>query len=599
MMMRLRRRSRGQVLVVFAVSAVALFAVASLAIDGGRILIDQRALQNAIDGAALNGAIDVGPGASAAQSATAEDDAINNIEQALGISFSNNYGAYGPHHLAGGCGGAACQPPYSAGSITWTDTSGTYKVTIHTPFTFGSGGDREAYIHIHITHTFSLMIGATVFPTLPINADVVARNYALPYSLYMLKWYDPNDYQQVGSTTLQANKDMGTNGSLSKNGGASMTYYCSKLPSNLYGYGGDLHEYDVQTLASSGITANSIKSGCTTDTPFPGAGTLGSTTTSISLQAPPPVRLPPDPYGSAVSPAPINVTVAGQQMLQPTIPGTVGGAYGPRYGTVSVPNSATLILEPGVYFFEGTATGSGLQIQAGGQVETGDCYGYSLPNCWVPGSGNPPICASGVASPSTVTLAQLGSVTGSLLFPCPKDGDFGVLLVFYPHGSADSSVACTSTNPLDSNLAHQYCPYSTSSPVGADNQLKVQASSSNIYTSSSPKYHNVVVFVDPTHEQGTSWNYTSSASLSAAGCVTSSCAMQIGVGSQVVYSNGGGNISIIGAILAPDDNVQIGGGSSGKGYGQIIAYTLYIHGNGIVNELYNPLSLAYEPVIVR
>jgi hypothetical protein len=184
------------------------------------------------------------------------------------------------------------------------------------------------------------------------------------------------------------------------------------------------------------------------------------------------------------------------------------------------------------------------------------------------------------------------------LFPCPKDGDFGVLLVFYPHGT-DSSVACISINPLDLNLTHQYCPYDTSAPSGNDNQLRVQASSSNIYTTSSPKYHNVVVYVDPNHEQGTLWNYTSSVSLSLAGCVTSTCAMQIGVGSQVVYSNGGGNISIIGAILAPDDNVEIGGGSSGKGYGQILAYTLYIHGNGTVNELYNPLSLAYEPVIVR
>src|SRR5260370_21308593 len=363
MMMRLRRRSRGQVLVVFAVSAVALFAVAALAIDGGRILIDQRALQNAIDGAALNGAIDIGPGASATQSATAQDDAINTIEQARGISFSSTYSTYGPHHLAGGCGGAACQPPYAAGTINWTDNSGMYKVTVTTPFTFGSSGDREAFIRIHITHTFTLMIGATIAPPLPINADVVARNYALPYSLYMLKWYDPNDYQQNGSTILQANKNMGTNGSLSRGGGATMTYYCSKLPSNLYGYGGDLHEYDVQTLASSGITPNSIKSSCFSDTPFPGAGLTGSTTTSIALQAPPPVRLPPDPYGSAAAPAPINVTVSGTQMLQPTIPGTVGAAHRPRYVTVSVPNMATLILQPAVYFFEGTAAGSGPQIQ--------------------------------------------------------------------------------------------------------------------------------------------------------------------------------------------------------------------------------------------
>ncbi|TMG20380.1 MAG: hypothetical protein E6H98_00545, partial [Chloroflexi bacterium] len=48
-----RRASRGQVIVIFGVSAVAIFAVVSLAIDGGRVLMDQRSLQNLADGAAL------------------------------------------------------------------------------------------------------------------------------------------------------------------------------------------------------------------------------------------------------------------------------------------------------------------------------------------------------------------------------------------------------------------------------------------------------------------------------------------------------------------------------------------------------------------
>jgi Flp pilus assembly protein TadG len=596
MMMRFRRRERGQVLVIFAVSSVALFAVASLAIDGGRILMDQRSMQNAIDGAALNGAIDIGPGASATQSANAQDDAVNNIENALGISFSNNYGTYGAHHLAGGCSGAACQPPYGAGTINWTDTTGTYRLTVTTPFNF-NGQEKEAFIRIHLVHTFSLMIGGSLFPTLPISADVVARNYDLPYAIYTLKYYDFDDYQQNGSNTFQANKDIGTNGSASPSGSAAETFYCSKLPSGLYGYGGNLVEYEVQTLASSHITANSIKSGCSSDTPFPGTGTTGSAPTLGSLNAPPPVRLPPDPYGSAVTPATTNYTVSGVAYLQPTISGTPGGSYGPRYGTVSVPSGATLYLEPGVYFFEGTAAGSGLQIQAGGSVVTGDCYGEALPNCWSPGSGNPPICPSGLTG-AGVANPILGLLSGSQNFPCPKDGDFGALLVFYPHGT-DSSVACTSTNPLDLNPSHQFCPYSTSSPAGADNQLHVQASSSNIYLTSSPKYHNVAVYVDPAHENGTLWNYSSSANLSAIGCVSSACAMEVGVGSQVIYSNGGGNISIIGCILAPDDNVELGGGSTGKGYGQIISYTLYMHGTGTINELYNPLSLAYEPVVVR
>ena len=57
MLLNIRRRlERGQVLVIFAVASVAIFGIVALAIDGGRILMDQRTLQNALDGAALTGA---------------------------------------------------------------------------------------------------------------------------------------------------------------------------------------------------------------------------------------------------------------------------------------------------------------------------------------------------------------------------------------------------------------------------------------------------------------------------------------------------------------------------------------------------------------
>ena len=62
---------------------------------------------------------------------------------------------------------------------------------------------------------------------------------------------------------------------------------------------------------------------------------------------------------------------------------------------------------------------------------------------------------------------------------------------------------------------------------------------------------------------------------------------------------GGGSISIKGAIVAPDDNVNLGGGTSGSGYGQVLSYKLATQGNGTVAESYNPLALAYTPVIVQ
>src|SRR5207302_8582047 len=144
MLIRLRHMGgqRGQVLVIFALSAVALFAVLALAIDGGRMLMDQRALQNAADGAALLAASDVGPGADPTQQGWAQDDAVLSIERSLSIDFSNNYTGKA-HRLTGGAGNcipSACSPPFSptACCTNWADTTNGYLFTITTPYAFGS-----------------------------------------------------------------------------------------------------------------------------------------------------------------------------------------------------------------------------------------------------------------------------------------------------------------------------------------------------------------------------------------------------------------------------------------------------------------------------
>ncbi len=46
-------RSRGQVLVLFALGLVGLLAAAGIAFDAGRFLMERRSLQNAADAAAL------------------------------------------------------------------------------------------------------------------------------------------------------------------------------------------------------------------------------------------------------------------------------------------------------------------------------------------------------------------------------------------------------------------------------------------------------------------------------------------------------------------------------------------------------------------
>jgi hypothetical protein len=165
----------------------------------------------------------------------------------------------------------------------------------------------------------------------------------------------------------------------------------------------------------------------------------------------------------------------------------------------------------------------------------------------------------------------------------------GVLLVFWPHGT---DVPCVAASYPDA--AHPYCTYTPAS--GSDNQLHIQGSA-NLYITSSPRYHSVVVHVNPAHANS-SWNFTTQATLPP-GFTTQADAAQLGNGSNVVYANGGGSISVVGATFAPQDNLLIAGASGGKGYGQLLGYYIHYQGNAVINESYNPMALVFSPVIVR
>jgi hypothetical protein len=284
--------------------------------------------------------------------------------------------------------------------------------------------------------------------------------------------------------------------------------------------------------------------------------------------------LVPNPCGAAQA-VQASLSVTGTQMLQPTIPADPTQPLGPRYSLVTVSSGATLYLQPGVYFFEGTLVGSGLYVTSGGTVVTGDC--------WAAAGPTEPTCNSTAVCGVTITpLAGVGSV-----FRCGAGNDMGVLLVFWPHGT---DVPCVPA----SYVGKPYCPYTPA--TGSDNQLHIQGTA-NLYITSSPRYHSVVVHVNPAHASS-SWNYTTQATLPP-GYTTQTDAAQLGFGSNVVYANGGGSISVVGATFAPQDNVLIGGASGGKGYGQMLAYYIHYQGSAVINESYNPMALVYSPVIVR
>src|SRR5256886_12205961 len=230
---------RGQIIVIFGVACVALFAILSLAIDGGRSLMDRRALQTRADGGPLTEADDIGPGADAATSATAEDDAVYSIERAIGISFSNNYPCPGPawcaggqsgvlgHRLQGGpCAPWACTPttvgtnhgPWNASNVAspccsnWTDSTGAYVLSITTPFTCcAAASEKEAFVMLRLTHHMPLVIGGSLWPTVDVTVMTVARNYAIPYAIFMFKHNEDKDIITNGSTSMSATKRTGSN----------------------------------------------------------------------------------------------------------------------------------------------------------------------------------------------------------------------------------------------------------------------------------------------------------------------------------------------------------------------------------------------------
>jgi Flp pilus assembly protein TadG len=607
-----RRLERGQVLVIFAVAAVAVFAIVALAVDGGRIMMDQRGLQNGVDGAALTGAADIGPNIGPTQGEIALDDAVYAVEQSLGLSFANNYTCPGPswcpgnapgvvaHVLqAGPCRPNACDPgttphgPYQISSgvgpccVNWTDTTGAYVLNMTTPYTFG-GAEKEAFIHIDLVHHLPLVIGGFLYPTVDVHVQATARNYALGYAIFAFKRNDVQSLNGNGSGPLDTNKNMGSNGGAAHVGAGAITFTCLGSPSQ---FGGDLHTWIPATATVNGVANNSC----------PGPLPASSNVLLGGYRIPPNVHLPDDPCLSVPAPASPNctglaaaITVTGTQMLQPTRSSVDGQTIGPRYSLVNVTSGNTLYLQPGIYYFEGTGTTTdqmGLQIN-GGSVVTGDCWQQTLPTC---NATYQYTNATGICQPAT----QLAlAITGVLQnFQCTPQGDFGVLLVFWPAGPSPDP-ACTVSTSTRSATTYYYCADTTTSvsPTGSVNRLRSQGAG-NIYLTASPMYHNVAVFMDQKHATS-SWNFTDSTTLPA-GCTTQTCAQQEGNGASILYIQGGGNISILGATLAPTGTVFIGGASGGKGYGQLLIYLLHWQGSGTINEQFNPLALAYAPVLVQ
>ena len=178
---------------MFALASVALLAIVALAIDGARVLVEQRGLQNGADGAALTGALDLGPGAGSVQTAWALDDTVYAIERTLGIDFSNNYGPATHRLLSGICSPNACTSltnppqagPYNPSNAAspccnnWMDTTNAYTLTITSPYNYKNTGEDEAFIYVKLTHQFPLVFSSSLYPTIGVSVTSIARNHAI------------------------------------------------------------------------------------------------------------------------------------------------------------------------------------------------------------------------------------------------------------------------------------------------------------------------------------------------------------------------------------------------------------------------------------
>jgi Flp pilus assembly protein TadG len=158
----IRRRKRGQSLVIVALSATALFGIIALGLDAGRLYFQRRDVQNAADAGALAGAQELlppdgNPGTTNAMIAKANcQAALYAIQGVLGTPTD-------------ACGTAAYFPNGS-GFITETASNVPVTVTVWTPSRANSNE-----IHVRVTYNVPLTFAAVIGFT---NSAVVAEAYA-------------------------------------------------------------------------------------------------------------------------------------------------------------------------------------------------------------------------------------------------------------------------------------------------------------------------------------------------------------------------------------------------------------------------------------
>ncbi len=469
------RRQRGQALILVAIAVLVLTAILALALDGGRIYLDRRQLQDAADAGALAAAeqLQVLPYPSyAGAHAQALQFVVTNLP---GTSTSGltapTTASWGPLNIGAGY------------TVTMNATSITYQVTLQ--------------------HSISTMIAPVhgFAPTMQLQVQATAENGTLPFALVLLqRSYSPNYNNLVMN---------GSPVTLVLNGG-----------------GGVADRGGVYSNASASLGQGTIQFGSGSCPPNPpGTGNNGEIWTVTPTSLPGAQVICPQSQGQARSTT--------QVLSDPGYPE-------PPAPTFTATNGATVLggtqyLCPGHY-------GNKIQVQGGGT-------GVLLPGVFH-------IDAGGISVSGTLRTMNPGEQI--------RAGD-----------TVNCSLTLPYTAPQDAGAIIEITPANTSGQTDCSRHQFSVSASATVTLQPSPKYYNISLYIEAM--QG--WSTTCTA---------------VPTGTNVVAILGNSNYSIYGSIYGPADNMQIGGGGSGWGVGQIVAWTIKINGVGAVNETFDPTKI---PVI--
>src|SRR2546428_3696694 len=224
-----KKQQRGQMVVILALAIVPLIGIVSLAVDAGRAFVDARALQNAVDGAALAGAQDIDSSPQAVGTSynpsKARMEAMVFLARNLGIldqlssgscgsvSLTPNYNSV-PASYGSDVSASNCSPAGGAGVRI-----GAYQIAIYQPPSADSVNAGNPYaIEIEVTDNVPTTLARVLgFTSLPVHQRAVAGTTSGRWTVMTLRHYAGNNQSDVtlSAATLDViNGDVATNAGL-------------------------------------------------------------------------------------------------------------------------------------------------------------------------------------------------------------------------------------------------------------------------------------------------------------------------------------------------------------------------------------------------